>query len=213
MELIGMLDSPYVRRVAIAFQLLGINFKHRSVSVFGDYEQFRRINPVVKAPTLICSNGKILTDSNLIIEYGISISDIKRQIISNDLEIKQQALSKIGLALVACEKSIQIVYENSLRPSEKRHQPWINRVAEQLVSAFNLLESAVSDEPTQITSETIDLAQLTIAVIWKFNQEMLPEVIRKEDFPTLAGLSLKAESLPEFKAAPYGELEYPVCDS
>ena len=34
MQLIGMLDSPYVRRVAISLQLLGLPFEHRSVSVF-----------------------------------------------------------------------------------------------------------------------------------------------------------------------------------
>ena len=29
MELIGMLDSPYVRRVAVSLQLLGLEFSHR----------------------------------------------------------------------------------------------------------------------------------------------------------------------------------------
>lgn len=216
MELIGMLDSPYVRRVAIAFQLLGIDFKHRSVSVFGDYEAFRNINPVVKAPTLICSNGTVLTDSNLILDYGMSISDCKRQIMPNNLDLKQKALSRIGIALVACEKSIQIVYEQNLRPPEKLHKPWVNRVTEQLISAFTLLESALSEETmqitqiTQLTEETIDLSQVTIAVSWKFVQEMLPTVIKAEDFPALSALSLNAESLPQFKAAPHGVLEYPV---
>ena len=38
MQLIGMMDSPYVRRVAIALHVLGIPFEHRSVSVFGQYD-------------------------------------------------------------------------------------------------------------------------------------------------------------------------------
>ena len=29
-----MLDSPYVRRVAVSLQLLGVQFEHRSLSVF-----------------------------------------------------------------------------------------------------------------------------------------------------------------------------------
>jgi glutathione S-transferase len=56
-ELIGMLDSPYVRRVAISLQLLGLRFEHRSISVFRTFEQFRQINPVVKAPSLVCADG------------------------------------------------------------------------------------------------------------------------------------------------------------
>lgn len=57
MRLIGMLDSPYVRRVAVSLQLLGLPFRHESLSVFRAYEQFRAINPVVKAPTLVCADG------------------------------------------------------------------------------------------------------------------------------------------------------------
>lgn len=34
MKLIGMLDSPYVRRVAISLQLLGLEFEHQSLPVF-----------------------------------------------------------------------------------------------------------------------------------------------------------------------------------
>ena len=41
MQLVGMLDSPYVRRVAISLRVLGIAFEHRAVSVFTTFEQFR----------------------------------------------------------------------------------------------------------------------------------------------------------------------------
>ena len=59
MRLIGMLDSPYVRRVAVALDLLGIGFEHESVSVFRDYERFAAINPVVKAPSLVTDEGVV----------------------------------------------------------------------------------------------------------------------------------------------------------
>ena len=39
MKLIGMLDSPYVRRVAISAKCLGIQLEHQSVSVFRHFEQ------------------------------------------------------------------------------------------------------------------------------------------------------------------------------
>ena len=38
MQLIGMLDSPYVRRTAISLRLLGVPFEHRSISVFSTFE-------------------------------------------------------------------------------------------------------------------------------------------------------------------------------
>ena len=65
MRLIGMLDSPYVRRVAISLDLLGIAFQHESISVFSTFEKFSAINPVVKAPTFVCDDGEVLMDSSL----------------------------------------------------------------------------------------------------------------------------------------------------
>src|SRR4051812_31665202 len=69
MVLIGMLDSPYVRRCAVSMKLMGVAFEHRAVSVFRHYDQFRAINPVVKAPSLICDDGDVLMDSTLILDY------------------------------------------------------------------------------------------------------------------------------------------------
>ena len=70
MRLIGMLDSPYVRRVAISLQLLGLRFEHRSLSVFRAFDEFHVVNPVVKAPTLVCDDGTVLMDSGVILEYA-----------------------------------------------------------------------------------------------------------------------------------------------
>ena len=41
MKLVGMLDSPYVRRVAIALDQLDVPFEHEAVSVFSSFEQFQ----------------------------------------------------------------------------------------------------------------------------------------------------------------------------
>lgn len=67
MILIGMLDSPYVRRVAIYLKVLGIQFEHRLISVFSDFDALTKINPAVKVPTLITDDNQVLIDSTLII--------------------------------------------------------------------------------------------------------------------------------------------------
>jgi glutathione S-transferase len=40
-----MLDSPYVRRVAISLEILGVPFNHEPVSVFSTVEKFKSIRP------------------------------------------------------------------------------------------------------------------------------------------------------------------------
>jgi glutathione S-transferase len=53
-ELIGMLDSPFVRRVAVTARFLEIPYEHNPLSIFKGYDEFRGVNPLVKVPTLVC---------------------------------------------------------------------------------------------------------------------------------------------------------------
>jgi glutathione S-transferase len=208
MQLIGMLDSPYVRRVAISLQLLGLSFEHRSISVFSTFEQFRQINPVVKAPSLICDDGEVLMDSTLIIEYAEALAAGGRSLMPSAPHERRDTLREIGLALAACEKSIQIIYERNLRPAEKLHEPWIRRVTGQLLAAFQILETDLIARPLAVTSAAINQAGVSVAVAWQFTQQMLPEVVPGANYPALREFSAKAEALPEFIAAPHGAGTY-----
>ncbi|WP_309681228.1 glutathione S-transferase [Polaromonas sp.] len=208
MQLIGMLDSPYVRRVAISLQLLGLRFEHRSLSVFSTFARFQQINPVVKAPTLVCDDGEVLMDSTLILEYAEALAAARKSLMPTRLSERQHALRLIGLALAACEKSVQIIYERTLRPAEKLHEPWLARVSGQLLAAYAALDSELQRRPLAVSSETIDQAGVSAAVAWHFTQMMLPEVVNAADYPGLCALSSRAELLPAFSAAPHGASTY-----
>lgn len=208
MQLIGMLDSPYVRRVAISLQLLGLPFEHRSISVFRTFEQFQQINPVVKAPSLICDDGEVLMDSSLILEYAEGLAAPGKSLLPTGATGRQHALCLIGLALAACEKSVQIVYERNLRPVEKQHQPWLSRVTGQLLAAYTALEFELQRQPLAAPRENINQAGITTAVAWHFTQAMLPEVVSAANFPGLRDFSARAEQLPEFLAEPHGDSTY-----
>ncbi|MDE2052724.1 MAG: glutathione S-transferase family protein, partial [Gammaproteobacteria bacterium] len=173
MQLIGMLDSPYVRRVAISLQLLGLPFEHRSLSVFRTFDQFRAINPVVKAPTLICDDGTVLMDSTLILDYAEALAAPK-SLMPRPLAERRAALRTVGLALAACEKSVQLVYEN-LRPPEKRHEPWAARVLGQMHAAFAELEADLGKHPPG--SRQIGAPEVTTAVAWRFTERTLPGIL------------------------------------
>lgn len=207
MKLIGMLDSPYVRRVAISLQLLGLRFEHQSLSVFSTFDEFGEINPVVKAPSLVCDDGQVLMDSTLIIDYAETLAAQKlrhKSLMPTDIRARQQSLRVIGLALAACEKSMQIVYERNLRPAEKLHQPWIHRVTGQLLAAYEALEQELKTAPLFVTSEGINQAGLTTAVAWHFTQMLVPDVVDAVSYPVLKEFSARAEVLPEFLKAPHG---------
>jgi len=202
MQLIGMLDSPYVRRVAISMKLMGLPFLHRSVSVFRQIAEFQKINPMVKAPTLVCDDGEILMDSTLIIDYLESLVPANARLMLDDAKSRRDALKNIGVALLACEKAVQRYYELTLRPADKQHAPWLERVTAQMCTAFDELEQIVASAHPWLHGERLRQDDLTIAVAWRFAQFVVADALAVNRYPGLLAYSARAEALPEFISTP-----------
>ncbi|MBB6291576.1 MULTISPECIES: glutathione S-transferase [unclassified Pseudomonas] len=196
MKLVGMLDSPYVRRVAISLDLYGVDFVHEPLSVFRTFNEFAQINPVVKAPTLVLDDGTVLMDSSLILEYLEALAPADRKLLPQQLAALAKDLHVLGLALAACEKSVQIVYEHNLRPAEKLHAPWLERVTGQLLAAYGLLDKQLGD------SEALTQASITAAVAWSFSQFTVASVVKADAFPNLQRHTERLEQHPAFKRYP-----------
>ncbi|MFC3534042.1 glutathione S-transferase family protein [Vogesella facilis] len=201
MQLIGMLDSPYVRRVAIALRLMDIGYQHLPLSVFRNMPEFRQINPVLKVPTLVCDDGELLMDSSLILDYLERLAPAERRLTPEALPARQHCLHGVGLALAAMEKAVQAYYERNLRPAEARHEPWLARVAEQLNAACALMESFLQRQPPAVAQ--LDQATLSIAVAWRFIAERAAEHIAADAYPGLRAWSVQAETHPAFLACPF----------
>lgn len=203
MKLIGMLDSPYVRRVAICLKLLGLPFEHQALSVFRDFDAFRKINPVVKAPTLVLDDGQVLVDSTLIIDY-LSMLDTPSRFewLPADMPGRVRALRRIGLALAACEKSVQIVYERQLRALEKQDAGWLERVSSQLRAAYAMLDADLAAAPLSDDMRVAGLAGISIAVAWRFSCAVVPDDVDESAHPHLHAYSVAAEQQAVFIDTP-----------
>ncbi|WP_028216837.1 glutathione S-transferase family protein [Paraburkholderia oxyphila] len=202
MQLIGMMDSPYVRRVAISLHVLGMPFEHRSVSVFRHYDEFAQINPVVKAPTFIDDDGTLLIDSTLILDYLDRKVPAARRLMPEEAQERTFALRVNGFALAAMEKTVQQVYERQLRPKERQHEPWFERVNAQMHAAYAVLDQLLGGRAGWLCAGRITQADITAAVAWRFTQHILPGVADPARYPALAAHSARAEALPEFVATP-----------
>lgn len=201
MQLIGMLDSPYVRRAAISLRMLGVPFEHRPLSVFRDFDTFHAINPLVKAPTLVCDDGALLVDSSLIIDYAETLAG--RNLLPSDAQARRRALQLTGLALVVSEKAVQNYYE--LRRAEALRDPaWLQRVRGQLHDACAWLDTELRDAQTDqwLCGDTPTQADISVAVAWTFTQLVAADVVAPHDYPVFAAFSARAEQLPEFVALP-----------
>lgn len=198
MRLIGMLDSPYVRRVAISLEFLGVACEHEAVSVFSTFERFHSINPVVKAPTLVCDDGEILMESSLILQYIEFTKPHTGSLWSSSPDSLQHEMRAVGLALAACDKSVQIVYERNLRPASAQYEPWLTRVTGQLLAAYAALEREIRLRSFQPRSQ----AAITAAIAWQFTQSMLAAVVPAGSHPSLVALSGRMESTQQFLKFP-----------
>ncbi|MHC8343765.1 glutathione S-transferase [Pseudomonas sp. RT6P73] len=201
MKLIGMLDSPYVRRVAISARNLGIDLEHESVSVFRHFEHFQQINPVVKAPTLVLDDGEVLIDSTLIIDYLEALAGPGKSLMPGDLKQRLRAWRLIGLGLAACEKSVQLYYERNLRPAEIQYQPWVERVEGQLAAAYSALERELEKQPLS-SDASIGQDGITLAVAWSFTNLVTPDQVDASRFPLIAEFTAQAEKLEAFISTP-----------
>lgn len=198
MRLIGLLDSPYVRRVAISMKLMGLPFTHESVSVFRQFDHFSAINPLVKAPTFVADDGTVLMESSVILNYlDTLVPEAKRLMPAGPLSARQ-----VGVALTAMEKSVQVYYELTLRPEDKRHMPWMERVSAQMVTAFDLLEGMVGDGKSWLHGTVPMQPDLCIAIAWRFARFVLAERVPVARYPALAAFSARAEALPAFIETP-----------
>lgn len=202
MKLIGMLDSPFVRRVALSLDALAVPFEHEPVSVFSTFERFRAINPVVKAPTLLCEDGGILMDSALILQW------VERErfadgspLWSRDPRLRLLQFRAVAYASAAAEKVVQFVYEVQLRPPAAWHEPWKQRVHGQFTAAFAALEAMLASEPA-LTSGAPSHSAIWPSVLWQLTQSMIPAEVPAARHPRLAQLSRECESSALFRRWP-----------
>ena len=119
MILIGMLDCPFVRRVAVSLRFLGVPFQHRDWSVVRDFELIRQFNPLGRVPALVQPDGEPLIDSTAILDFLDGRVGPERALLPPAGDERRWALHIISLALGAANKSMLLIDETLYRPEEK----------------------------------------------------------------------------------------------
>jgi glutathione S-transferase len=201
MELVGMLDSPYVRRVAVALIAAEVDFVHRPISLFRHIDEFSKINPLLKAPTLIADEGTVLTESGVILGWLAGVYPAVAALTPSAPAARLAAARATGVALTAMEKAVQLHYERALRPPEKRHELWRARVEGQLKASLAALDRE-APAAGWIGGGGLGLADISVACAHGFAQGMIGDLVSLAPYPRLAAFAARAEALPAFRKAP-----------
>jgi glutathione S-transferase len=119
------------------------------------------------------------------------------------LNDEARALRPIGLALTACDKSVQSVYEPNLRPPEKQREPRLDRVQGQALAAFRLLYAKIDAGWAWLVGDRVMQAEISVTMAWNFAKRVLSQVIKASEHSTLAAFPRRVETVPEFRAFPH----------
>lgn len=200
MKLIGLFDSPYVRRVAVTMRLYGIDFEHVALSVFRHQDEMRKLNPMLKVPMLVLDSGEKLAESNFILDYLDGEMEAEKRLTPASGPMRRHIQQQCATALQSVEKAIQIVYETTLRPAEFCYAPWMERCMAQMHTGFGLMEEV--PESGAVTGAQLTQADVTRAVVYRFARFALPNEFAPGRYPKLEALSAYCETLPAFAQTP-----------
>jgi glutathione S-transferase len=201
MILIGMFDSPFVRRVAVSMNFLGVTFEHRNWSVGKDFELIRKYNPLGRVPTLVLPDGESLIESASILDFLDDRAGPGRALLPATGKARRDALQIMSIAIGAAEKGVLQIYEGAFRPSEKRHEPWVERCRLQTRAALTELDiQAKASEGQWLLGDRMTQADITTSCVFTFLNSALMQGAAGTDFPALAAKVARCEDLVEFRA-------------
>ena len=202
MKLIGMFDSPFVRRVAIALKLYGMPFEHLDWSVGRDFVRIREYSPLGRVPTLVLDDGEVLAESSAILDSLDDMAGGARALMPRAGAERRRTLQLIALAVGAAEKGREQIYEGAFRPPEKRHVPWVERCRSQMLGAVALLEEscAARGSGAWLVGDRMTHADIAAAVVMTFLAEMPAVALDTAAWPALRAVVGRCEALPEFRA-------------
>ena len=195
--LIGMFDSPFVRRVAVSLKLLGFAFEHANWSVGKDHARIRSYSALGRVPTLVLEDGEVLTESAAILDHLDSVVGPKRALVPTNGVARRQVLQLMALAIAAAEKGRELINERIARPPEKRHAPWEERCRSQMHGALGEIEQRYRERrDSWLVGDHLTQADVTLTCVWACLREAV--ALEEEPYPSLTALAARCEALPQF---------------
>lgn len=204
MILIGQYDSPFVRRVAIAMRLYGIDFEHKPWSTFGDADKIAPYNPLRRVPTLVLDDGEALIESAFILDHLDELVGPDKAMLPRAGAERRLHLRICALASGLGDKAVSLVYERVLR--KEQLALWVARCEAQINDVLRVLEDERAKVPTPyFLGERIGHADVIVACVLRFTGEAHPHLFDAARYPALAAHAGRCEAL-----APFQEIVQPL---
>ena len=203
MKLYGGYGSPFTRRVGTTLRLYKLDYEHIPLrgSVPEELAQLQKFNPLGRVPALETNDGQAVADSAAILDFLDQAVGPEKSLTPPSGDARTEVMNIIGIAAGAVEKSISCYYEegiNAKRPPEMVYRPWVDRMYEQTKDGVEALDKMMKGP--WMTGATLTQADVSVVCFWDFIAKNRPDSASALDCSNLAGLSERANAMPEFAA-------------
>jgi len=197
LTLIGLFDSPFVRRVGIALTHAGIPFAHLPRSVFADAKRLRAVNPLMRVPTLVLEDGGVLVDSHAMLDHIDRRAAVAMRPAGG--AGRDAALRCEGLAVGLAEKAVSLFYERHLH--REVSDVWAERCREQITAVALALEMEAQRRPSPFWfGDALGHADIALACAWRFVREAHPGLLAEQRLLNLVAHCAALEAMPTLRA-------------
>ncbi|MBF9036464.1 glutathione S-transferase family protein [Rhodobacterales bacterium HKCCE2091] len=193
MILTGMMDSPFVRRAALALRLHGVAFEHRALSVLRDAAAVSAFNPLGRAPVLSFADGTHLADSRAIVEWVEAAHPMP----GPEGEAFRELLALEAVAIGVAEKAVARSAETRRAAPEAAE---LARIDGQLARALDWLDARASGG--WLIGGALTRADLALACATTYIAEKHPG-LGPDARPGLAAHRAFCEARAPFKDLPF----------
>jgi len=166
MKLLYQTHSPYARKVLVAAHEMGLQQRlyvvHQETSPTRRNEEVLALNPLGKVPVLVCDDGMVLFDSNVICEYLDGMHPNAR-LIPGESRARFHALKMQALAQGIADAGIAARWEAARRPAQLRWPTMHEAQVQKIALACDFLDLQIGRHQT--TPDIGDIALVT-ALSW-----------------------------------------------
>ena len=200
MKLLGTTRSPYVRRVAVSLNLMGLDWELDQVPVFDDPEAIRRYNPLLRIPTLLLDDGEALIESYAILDALDEMAGGKR-LTPEAGKARRDIMRVTAMAVGAMDRTIWAVYEPRFRPKEKVEESWIAHNRERALGGMQYLDGLAAEAGDGwLVGDSLSQADISAVCGFTFARLTHPPMKVAEACPALAAFVKRCEAIEAFSS-------------
>jgi glutathione S-transferase len=192
--------SPFARKVRVALREKAIAFEEIVENPWAEGTTVPAANPLGKVPALMLSDGRVVYDSKVIVEYLETLGR-PPTLLPADAALRVAHKQIEALADGICDAVVLVVLERS-RPEDLRSADWVGRQTRKIEAGTAALArlAGARGAGEWLTASGFGLADVAAGCALGYLDLRFPEFDWRRQHPALAPYFARLDARPSFAA-------------